>query len=1281
MNKRNFLLDFALKSKYNFFACVVALLVLIFAVSSITYSWIEGATSLQIQSGATARVYANADRAVNVAAQPTASNKTLSLENYIDPADCYFAPARGTLNSDNTISVQFLNDGATDTAVDTSYREATANDISNNYIFFETKIKPDDDISSYKFLAGSRVSVPSIKVGLTVLSADRTPLYSNIFTPTDVSNGVLACSGLTGNTEYIIQFRIWNDVTHSDYSANLGKEVAINFTLVPQSDFTTLYLRDYTNSETSQKLLSGKTVKVIIGSKETTGVITTGTEYNSYTFEKVPNDADSLQSVKFVAYNSDNSVFATWDLTGTAVAEQSIYNVYGSASAATTYGTFGELKKVSLIDKSYENILKADTTVALNNGTESYVMYRGTSTTNFSAYVPATATNFKFSNTAYYAEETEAVDSTTPTYYILGESKTTSDGKTKCVGFWNASSTLSSFTEITIYDRTTGRLVEGSSVYASYPDTLYPTVQDTLYKAYYDSSSRVWKLTATSSSFTNDDTGMVWNFKAYNSAGTTEKYSWYVDGRKAITTTAYTFKTAVAGTNASDGTWGIYEVSQINPYILYEDSNKLVSFYGGVQSNWAAAQEGGYTVNYINAVSSTDTANNQAARTANGTYTISNIEYRVAKFVDKPSLNYYLKNITTFGVQIGEPAEGGKFYGLNSVGSDNVVRIDAITGSTTLNGSNSTSSTNKISLLKGPVSFETESSSATSFLGENLYIEYHICPTGEENSANYYCINPSIVDNEGTLGANSTQVDASKITTSTFDFTDQALAAFLSTNGDNYTLKTVLTDGSVYYVSDVDYITFTGEAQTVSVTLNAVDNAVATVTYSGGTVDEGNTVDSIYQGTALTLSATPDDGYEFTKFEIYDTSNVLRDTIETNNSTYVVPDYDIIIKTIVTEQTQQWIYLENAAGWPGTPQAHIWVGSTPIYDYNASQSNMTLVSGNVWKYEVPSDFTNGKVIFHYNGDQYKSAEENIQIGKIYNNSTGQWSDYSGGTTTDPTVAITQVSNATITARYGSNSFTGSVKVPSGTQLTVEVAPASGYTVKSIIINGTTYTNFTTTDGVAGYTISSVTSDTTITATVEKTSSSTSTTTIYLKNDANWSTPMAHIWGSGDYKTWNSADEKMTYDSALDMWYYTMPEDVAANYNRICFHNGGSNTTSDLVLYYGYVYNNSGLLTWAPIDSTVADTKVITLTISGAVATADTSGKPVYYLYSKDSSTYYFADSKTYSSGNTYKFTVPKDCTSFTIERKNPDALTGNAWNTWTQTVSGTTDQTITISAW
>lgn len=1306
MNKRNFLLDFALKSKYNFFACLVALLVLIFAVSSITYSWIEGATSLKISSGSNSKVYDGTNYAVNLKAQPLLTDIPLNLSQYIDPSSCCLAPARGVVDKDaNTVKVQFLKYDKADTTSDDSFRDADTNDISNNYIFFETKVKPNDDISNYKFTLGD-IKIPSIKVAISVLDSNRYPLSCTVSTAKNVNDAQIACGGLNGGTEYILQCRIWNDVTEDSYSAeNLGKDANIKFTMAPQANFVTLYLRDYTNSETKLKLLSDKTVKVVAGGKEAVGSKTDKSVYDQYEFAKV--SQDSLNDVQFVAYNTDGTEFARWDLRGNAVAENSIYNVYGSAASSKTYGTFGELKKVSLVDKSAENLLKTDKAVTMTNGTESYAMYYGTSSTDFSTYVPTTATNFKFNNSTYYAEEASAATSTTPIYYILGESRTEDNNKTKCVGFWSGSA-YTSFNTITIIDRTGGRLVDknANTVYVSYPDSGFSTVAGKLYKASYDSANKQWTIVATNSSFTNNEEGMVWTFKAYDSSGN-ETYSWQKEGRKAQNSTKYTFITADSAD--SDGTWGTYEVSQINPYILYENSEKLVSFYGGITSAW--------TVNniYLSDSSANDShivEHDKSGKELSDPIKINDQPFKIAKFTDVTPNKYYLKHDFNWpGLQFESATknvQGGKFYGIYKLGSSDTPMVQpAITGATTLGGKTSNNASSPISLLRGSVAFNTETSSAKSLLGENLYIEYFICKNGDENTSDYYCINPSVLD-DGSEGDNCLKV-ASTSTSKTYDFTtDASLNAFIDSHGgDNttFTLKTVLTDGTVYYVADTDYFKFTGAAQLVNVKLNTVDHATATVTYgasTSGTINEGDNCD-ILQDSEITLNVVADSGYEFEKFVIYESDGTTEIvTIESNNYVYTLSDRDIVIQAFVKEQSHQYIYLQNDANWSGTLQAHVWINSvnnSNICAWNDPQSNMTLVTGNIWKYEIPAhNPAYDKVKFHKLDDSNcESGDEDLKLGHIYNNNTNKWSDqpYEPSGTTSYTVTYSNPDNGTIAVTKNGNSGVSSgAAVDDGTPLTITVTPNSGHAVESITVNGTTYTSFTggdfTDQGngtiVGTYTVNGA--DVTISA-VMKSSSSTART-IYFKNTAGWTTVNAHIWvkdgQSSETTSWPG--KAMTKVNGTDNIYSITINDPEINY--VLFNNNGDQTVDLLIpsdgtdlFTLGSKDQDSGQKyggTWSKYSSSGGGASTLTVLLSQTVVNSDSGATQGVKYYAK-----FTANGKTDSvvpmdsqSNSKYTCAIPDGYTTLVVQRRN-GSNTDQIWNYTNNLTLTPGDYTCTIS--
>lgn len=862
MKKRNFLLEFALKSKYNLFASITALVVLLFAISTVTYAWIEGATTLTIND-TTGSVYSNSVKAVNISVGSSAANNTLNLSQYLDPVlgsgKFYLAPnAVGSLTDNNRGLVNVKING----------RDADTNDISTNYIFFETKIKCVGvvtdllfDTSSYIKIGGTSGAVASnIKTGVTLLNAsDRTPVYSNIYTSEQIASGSNAVTGFAQDGEYILQFKIWNE---GDNTYNPGSEISINLVLIPQKDTTTLKLIDYTNSETSQNLLSSKTVKV-----EYAGGSITGTKSGTtYTFSDVP--CSQLDNIKFVAYDSSSDP-VIYDLTSTSVEKGSTYTVYGDPTQSL--GTFGNVQKVTLKDVSYENLLQSGTTVSIGNGVDSsaYTMYRGSSTTAFSAYVPVASIGktITFSNTGYTVSGT--LSSSNPYYYIFGETMTKSGTKTVCAGKWYASDSQTT-TTIEIQDKTKGRLVQtnAQNVYVQYSD-----LGTDFYKAYYDTTNSRWKITATNNSI------VVWSFEAYSDSA--KMYNWTSEARTDADTCFY-FLTAEA-TGASDGSWN-YTGSDIDPGIL---TGEKVSFYGGIANDWSPS--GVY-------ISSTETTSASGAiegtKKADGTfYQFSNLPqgkpdalttFVTAKFINVDSLNYYLKHKTDWkGKQIEENAQGGKFYGLWSTKNDdnNIHPVDAVTGKTTIgSASEATSSESPAKISSADASnltLSTVTSSITSLLGENLYIEYHVSTDG----TSYDCV--KMMDSANPISNTTT-------TTNGLD-----LSGFIDADA-TLIVKTVLTDGQVYYVSDTDYIKF---ADTKTVRLSPSAGATLSATYGGTTYTVAPTDTAqditVYSGETLTVTATQTASTGKAKFTWSDSSSVgtqsPANTVLTKTSTYTLP--------------------------------------------------------------------------------------------------------------------------------------------------------------------------------------------------------------------------------------------------------------------------------------------------------------------------------------------------------------------------------------------------------
>lgn len=916
MKNRNFLLDFALKSKYNLFASITALLVLLFAISTVTYAWIEGATTLSIQDNNTGTVYSNTNKAVKVTADSAVTN-TIDLAPYLDPVlgsgKFYLAPhAVGTLTNGNNGLVNVKING----------RDADANDISTNYIFFETKIKCSGlvtdllfDTSSYINIGGTSGTAASyIKTGLTLLNAsDRTPVYSNIYSAEQIKSGVNAVSGFAQDGEYILQFKIWNEGDENYYS---GSEVSINLLLKPQIDTTTLKLIDYTNSETSQNLLSSKTVKLEYNG----GSIAATKSGNTYTFEYVP--CSQLDNIKFVAYESssdDAAIYASYDLTETSVEKGSTYTVYGDH--AQSLGTFGVVQKVTLKDVSYENLVKSGTTIKLSNGVDeaSYTMYRGSSTKTFTAYVPASSIGkaVTFSNSGYTASGT--LTASNPYYYIFGETMTKSGTKTVCAGKWYASDSQTT-TTIEIQDKTKGRLVQTNAhnVYVQYSD-----LGSDFYKAYYDSTDSRWKITATNNSL------VVWSFEAYSDSA--KMYNWTSEARTDADTCFY-FITAET-TGNSDGSWN-YTGSDIDPGIL---TGEKVSFYGGIANNWSPSGV------YISSTSTTSATQAIAGtKKADDTfYQFSNLPsgkpndlttFVTAKFINVDPLQYYLKHKTDWeGKQIeDEKAEGGKFYGVWSIDDKHnyIHPVDAVTGKTTIgSASEATSSTSpaKISTADANnLTFSTVTSSKTSLLGENLYVEYHVSTDG----TSFDCVK---------------MMDSAKPISSTTTTTDIDLSGYIDADT-TLIVKTVLTDGQVYYVSDTDYIKF---ADTKTVRLSPSAGATISATYGGTTytvAPTGTARDiTVYSGETLTITATQTATSGKAKFTWNDDSSAgtqsPASTELTNTSTYTLPiTSESPSLTTLSVSVDQYYKLSYSGGITSTTATDTYVQSGKTVDLKFSHA-------------------------------------------------------------------------------------------------------------------------------------------------------------------------------------------------------------------------------------------------------------------------------------------------------------------------------------------------------
>lgn len=988
--KRNFLVQFALQSKYNFFACVVALLVLLFSVSSVTYAWIEGANAFTINSSGSETVNATGDyfRAANVTSASSATS-TLNLSNYIDPKNLYLAPAKGEI-SGNDINVQ-IKEGS-------DYRDADINDISNNYIFFEVKVHAEDIITDYVFQNSSikigENTASDIRVGVTVLDKDRNALGSKITTAeqvavdntvaTDIDN----FTGFQKDTDYILQFKIWTEGTenYSDSTVNF------RLNLVPEKGVSTITFQDVTNSNTSEYLLSGKVLYAEYGNEKKKF---TAYASHMYTFSDIPDT--QLENVTISAYDSETAKNPVASWTPGYTKDKKAYAAYGNIIDSTSSGTFDVTHVITLIDSSVENLLNADkNAVKLYNGTNTYAMYNNGGSTKYTVHLPASEfvdKNVVFSSNSYYAETsalTEAIN--TYHYHILGETQTTSTDTTTnqefklCAGYLFTQE-QTSLPTIEIRDLTSDKSVVNNApnVYASYSSITTP------YKASYIANSNgTWQLTALPNTYSESN----WSFSAYPDSSATSSYTWDGSTRKLdneYKTTFYFLKAVENGTYDNDGTWTEQETSNCPQEILKETK---VSFYAGIQTSWNQKTM---------VLSDLDNTNTKySAALSNKSILIKDTSTAERNYYYSPftleSKKYHMWfNSDNLGLQMSEKAQGGKFYGLWSVTeNDNYTCVAAATtAATKIAGVSSASSSSpaSIALASGNVDFTTNLSSITSIAKTDLWLEYFAVNGTTINTTGYEIIGK----------INHADLKANTDITKQFD-----LSAYTASAGNVFQVVTVLTDGDVYYVADRDYLKVVDTSAYKSVTVSTVANATVTATYTdengvSKTIAAGSPA-NVAPGTKITVTVNPDSGYELDAFSITGATA----TTSGNTATFTMGSSDVTISATITKSADRVIYLYDAKGtFTTTPSIWYWTaGGTSYaekdgYSYNDNKATMSLVSGysNVYQFTLKGDSINAQNFIFYSNASVETSNSDTSTKNMYNTSTGNWETFPPTVTT------------------------------------------------------------------------------------------------------------------------------------------------------------------------------------------------------------------------------------------------------------------------------------------
>lgn len=148
------------------------------------------------------------------------------------------------------------------------------------------------------------------------------------------------------------------------------------------------------------------------------------------------------------------------------------------------------------------------------------------------------------------------------------------------------------------------------------------------------------------------------------------------------------------------------------------------------------------------------------------------------------------------------------------------------------------------------------------------------------------------------------------------------------------------------------------------------------------------------------------------------------------------------------------VYLKNAANWNESFFAYIWNDKGNLTDW-ASAPVMTYVStdsdGNkIYKYENDNLSTYNSIIFRYGtngsttaaGCDLQTTNLELQVGKMYNNSTGKWETYTAPTTTY-TITTETAKNGTVT--------TSETSLAAGNTFKVTATPNDGYELDAITV--------------------------------------------------------------------------------------------------------------------------------------------------------------------------------------------------------------------------------------
>lgn len=364
-----------LHKRKNLYLSFAALFLLFASIITMTYCWVEGASSLEITNSAAPLKIGDTSSEIVLA---QGNSNTADLSSYIDTTSLYLAPAK----CEDGVNMQFKQGD--------TFRNATVNDISNNYIDFEVPVTVSDE-TKLTFTNDSSIlvdgsAVNPIRVSVTVMDIDRKNSKTRLFS-SELADQIAAV--VPENSKKILRFKIWNDCTTSGFENFSGKAVSLKLELSASSNLTSLTFADRTANRSEVYLTSNKIMKVsaVVNGISKTYTMTKGAD-NTYTTGRVI-PISALPTVEFECY-SGTTLLAKWS--GSEAAEDGTYTAYGSTFEASSFGTgtWGDVVKINFKDYTLEQAFDTSSYTTVTNGVDPYhyKMYYDSTAKNWFAYVP-----------------------------------------------------------------------------------------------------------------------------------------------------------------------------------------------------------------------------------------------------------------------------------------------------------------------------------------------------------------------------------------------------------------------------------------------------------------------------------------------------------------------------------------------------------------------------------------------------------------------------------------------------------------------------------------------------------------------------------------------------------------------------------------------------------------------------------------------------------------------------------------------------------------------------